>query len=169
MADMSQKAAYAMLKKALAKTKLPTSKGEKRQASADEFMLMMPEPHQGHWQFKHAGTRNYVFVNARSGKLVVPQTNKPFMRGEFDEGTQWDFATTLPMLEQIREELAGELDEGKDLPLRELEAKASRVMDQLAQWYHYGKKDPKLLANAKAAAKDLPRLAQEIVKGIEKL
>lgn len=80
------KKAFALLKKALAKVALPTSKGGKRTASPNEFMLMVPKPIEGYWQFKHAASRNYVFVNVKTGVMAVPQTKKPFMMGTFDEG-----------------------------------------------------------------------------------
>ena len=62
---------------------LPTEDGGSRHVSATEFMLMQPDPVQGHYQFKHSRTRNYVFLNARRGILVVPQTDQAFKRGFF--------------------------------------------------------------------------------------
>jgi hypothetical protein len=68
---------------------VPVEQGgtERRKATADEFMLMQPLPMKTkggwYWQFKHAKTRNYVFLNAEKGTLVIPTTNQPFKRGEF--------------------------------------------------------------------------------------
>ena len=45
-----------------------------------EFMLMS-EIIEGSIPFKNRYTRNYIFVN--DGILEVPQTDEPFMRGEF--------------------------------------------------------------------------------------
>lgn len=80
-----QEEAWDWLKNALRRQKLPTSSGVPRQVDAREFMLMNPEPVKGQWQFKHSDTRNYVFIDARSGKMTVPQTAQPFMKGEFDK------------------------------------------------------------------------------------
>jgi len=77
--------AWEQLKAYLRRNKLPTSTGRDRFVDVSEFMLMQPKPVRGHWQFKHSGTRNYVFVEARSGRVVVPKTDKPFNRGEFDK------------------------------------------------------------------------------------
>jgi len=51
-----------------------------RYLTASEFMFMGHR--EGADQFKHIVTRNYIFV--RDGKLIVPQTNKVFLRGFFD-------------------------------------------------------------------------------------
>ena len=67
---------------ALKKEKLPTRKGEMRQAEPGEFMLMNVTP-SGVAQFKHSDTRNYVFLKA-DGSLEVPRTKEPFFQGEFD-------------------------------------------------------------------------------------
>ena len=45
-----------------------------------EFMLMS-ENIEGSIPFKNRYTRNYILVN--DGVLEVPQTDEPFMRGEF--------------------------------------------------------------------------------------
>ena len=45
-----------------------------------EFILMS-ENIEGSIPFKNKFTRNYIFVN--DGMLEVPQTDEPFMRGEF--------------------------------------------------------------------------------------
>ena len=82
--------AFAQLTAALAHTKLPTSDGKKRTADADEFMFMPLLGHYGageakHWAFKHSTTRNYVMVDRKTGKLTIPSSGKPFMKGVFDE------------------------------------------------------------------------------------
>lgn len=74
--------AFKLLEEALKGTLLPTESGGCRRASADEFMLMLPEPKNGWWQFKHAHTRNYLFVH-ETGKVNIP-SGQPFMRGYFD-------------------------------------------------------------------------------------
>jgi len=43
--------AFKLLEEALKSTLLPTESGGCRRASADEFMLMLPEPKNGWWQF----------------------------------------------------------------------------------------------------------------------
>ena len=62
-----------------------TSTGGQRFASADEFMLMGKTEGGFHtiFQFKHRTTRNYVFIEGET--LIVPRTDKPYMRGFFDE------------------------------------------------------------------------------------
>lgn len=77
--------AWAWLTDALKHRRLPTSNGQDRVVAPSEFMLMNEEPRGGRWQFKHHDTRNYVFVDAKNGKLIVPQTTEPFMRGQFDK------------------------------------------------------------------------------------
>lgn len=74
--------AFSLLETALKTTLLPTEKGGCRRGSADEFMLMIPEPKDGWWQFKHAHTRNYIFIH-ESGRVNIP-TGAPFMQGYFD-------------------------------------------------------------------------------------
>lgn len=74
---------FALLEEVLKTTQLPTQTGSARTASAEEFMLMAPTPKGGWWQFKHAHTRNYLFVH-ESGKVNIP-TGQPFMLGYFDE------------------------------------------------------------------------------------
>lgn len=74
--------AFERLTKALkAYGPLPTEKGKPRVAQANEFMYMQ-QTSDGTFQFKHADTRNYVFVKP-DGKLVIP-TGGSFMRGFFD-------------------------------------------------------------------------------------
>lgn len=89
----SEAAAWDALSRILSKMKLPVKQGgtETRTNSPREFMLMQPLPvkasgWQGtgyYWQFKHAETRNYLFVNAEKGTVYIPTTPQPFMRGEF--------------------------------------------------------------------------------------
>ena len=69
---------------ALSKTKLDTSSGQRRTVSPDEFMLMNPRPTDNGWEFKHTFTRNYIFIDSKTGKVVVQKTGKPFYRGMFD-------------------------------------------------------------------------------------
>lgn len=83
------KVAFKALDMQLKRTKLSTSSGEDRIASADEFMLMNPtgqatgDPKKA-WAFKHRKTRNYVYLDSM-GKLWVPKTSKDFHKGTFDE------------------------------------------------------------------------------------
>ena len=49
---------------------------------AEDFMLMDTEPNRGQYSFKHYDTRNYVFMTT-AGRIIVPRTDKPFMKGEF--------------------------------------------------------------------------------------
>ena len=76
--------AFNKLKSALRQTKLPTEKGDMRQAGVDEFMLMNMAQGGSKAMFKHGDTRNYVILDMKSGKLDVPRTSKPFFRGYFD-------------------------------------------------------------------------------------
>jgi len=77
------KKAWDALKKGLSKEELPTSRGTTRKASVDEFELM-PTEREDVWAFKHCDTRNYLFVNKGTGKLVIYKSSKPFFKGEFD-------------------------------------------------------------------------------------
>lgn len=76
--------AFNKLKSALRRTKLPTEKGDMRQADVGEFMLMNMAQGGSKAMFKHGDTRNYVVLDMKSGKLDVPRTSKPFFRGYFD-------------------------------------------------------------------------------------
>lgn len=78
-ADLDE--AFGALGKALRRQKLPMEDGGTYRSNPDEFMLM--DEHQGHWRFKHSGSRNYVLVNKRTGKLIIPALNKPFFMGTF--------------------------------------------------------------------------------------
>lgn len=80
-----QEQAWAWLTDALKHRRLPTSTGDDRQVAPGEFGLAVPDPVRGQWQFKHHDTRNYVFIDAKNGKMTVPQTTTPFMRGTFDK------------------------------------------------------------------------------------
>jgi hypothetical protein len=74
--------AFERLTKALkAYGPLPTEKGKPRGALANEFMYMQ-QTSDGTFQFKHADTRNYVFVRP-NGKLEIPKGGS-FMQGFFD-------------------------------------------------------------------------------------
>ena len=53
-----------------------------RHLTVSEFMYMGHR--NGHDQFKHVVTRNYIFVRKIDNKLIVPLTNEPFMLGFFD-------------------------------------------------------------------------------------
>jgi len=74
--------AFERLTKALkAYGPLPTEKGKPRVAQANEFMYMQ-QTSDGTFQFKHADTRNYVFVRP-TGKLEIPKGGS-FQLGFFD-------------------------------------------------------------------------------------
>lgn len=76
--------AFERLTKALkAYGPLPTKKGKPRVAQAKEFMYMQ-QTSDGTFQFKHADTRNYVFVvSFGNGRLEIPKGGA-FMHGFFD-------------------------------------------------------------------------------------
>jgi hypothetical protein len=76
--------AYGLLVDALdAYGPLPTEDGNSAVRPPCDFTLMNPNPVNGFWQFKHYITRNYVLVNAETGELVVPTTDRAFFRGYF--------------------------------------------------------------------------------------
>ena len=96
------KQAWEWLKEGLRKQKLPTENGTPRQATVGEFMLMTGKPVAVRgmrggpfWQFKHAGTRNYVLIEDGTGKMIVPQTTQPFFRGTFDKFAKEDVAVIV--------------------------------------------------------------------------
>lgn len=87
--EKAQNQAFTWLKKALGKKKLDTEHGDKRHVPAKEFMMMAPravgKPGQVKtWQFKHAPTRNYVYIAAGTGEMIVPKSKRPFNLGYFD-------------------------------------------------------------------------------------
>lgn len=61
---------------------LPTRQGKPRKADPAEFMYMQRDPSSGTFLFKHADTRNYVYVSP-TGKLEIP-TGGSFRQGVFD-------------------------------------------------------------------------------------
>jgi hypothetical protein len=107
--------AFALLAKALSKTMLDTKSGEKRRANANEFMLMNFA--KGNALFKHHDTRNYVFVDMRTGKMTVPKTKKAFNLGYFD------------VFEDVEP-----LDEGSRFMLRTAKTIAKKAKVKVDRW-----------------------------------
>lgn len=62
---------------------IDASRSLPERVSAEDFMLMSLDLNDGCYAFKNCDTRNYVFLNATSGELIVPKTSHAFMRGEF--------------------------------------------------------------------------------------
>ncbi len=59
--------------------------GLTRVVRAGEFMLMFQPSSPGNEvAFKHKDTRNYVYMNEKTGHLRVPQSDEPFHLGFFD-------------------------------------------------------------------------------------
>lgn len=58
------RAAWALLKERLRKTKLPTIKGRTVPCTINDFMLMKGD-HRGNFYFKHRVTRTYLIVKSR--------------------------------------------------------------------------------------------------------
>lgn len=83
LTDADIRRGFNKLTKALSETKLPCKNGPHRWATADEFMCMGYDFSRGHWQFKHADSRNYLFVG-KDGRLNIPMTDEPFFLGYFD-------------------------------------------------------------------------------------
>ena len=75
--------AYVHLADELRRNKLPLSDGTYRTAKPKEFMLM--DSTDRVWRFKHSDSRNYLYVDKRTKKIVIPATGKPFNMGTFDK------------------------------------------------------------------------------------
>ena len=83
---------YPILAQTLREQKLPCENGPARFASADEFMIMHRNESGREIGFKHADTRNYLYLRLRfdrhSGTEVWvmewPVGAEPFHRGWFD-------------------------------------------------------------------------------------
>jgi hypothetical protein len=82
--EQDVKEAFTILGEKLKKERLETESGKLRHASPDEFMLM--DMTDVYWRFKHAPTRNYLYVerNTKRHNIVVPNDGKPFFMGYFD-------------------------------------------------------------------------------------
>jgi len=80
-----------MLTEAIHKFGIPREPGGQpdKKVNANEFMFMQTA--KGYHQFKHSKSRNYVFLKATGVKsprdLVVPATDKPFMKGIFPKAS----------------------------------------------------------------------------------
>jgi hypothetical protein len=84
--EAQKNAAFERLEVALAKVQLSDDSGQKRTASADEFMLMPGSRYGAEWwAFKHCDSRNYLFVHRTRRLLKVPATPEAFMRGTFEK------------------------------------------------------------------------------------
>jgi hypothetical protein len=72
---------FVMLEHSLKTIPLPKSDGSWRYAQADEFMLMGISG--GVVMFKHRDTRNYIWMDKRTGAISIP-IGGAFHRGVFD-------------------------------------------------------------------------------------
>jgi len=106
--------AYERLTKALKDYgPLPTEKGKPRVVKANEFMYMQMHL-DGAFQFKHSGTRNYVFVQP-TGKLEIP-TGGSFMLGFFDSFQEDVELTQFRRLSTLQSERTQAVYEAKAFP-----------------------------------------------------
>lgn len=105
-AETGKNDAYMSLGQALSKLKLPTSTGESRQVDPQEFVYRgqhIDETGKTSWvHFKHRDTRNNVHLDLQGLKLVIPKSDEPFHRGEFDKVEHSDVYTRLRSLAGIK-------------------------------------------------------------------
>lgn len=98
--------AYLSLTQALSALKLPTSTGESRQVDPKEFVYRgqhIDEHGKTSWvHFKHRDTRNNLHLDLQGQTLVIPKSNEPFQRGEFDKVEHSDVLTRLRDLSGIK-------------------------------------------------------------------
>jgi len=76
---------WARLQDAINNNRLPGYNGGTVRTTLDDWMLMYLEAN-GTAAFKHRDTRNYIYVQS-DGELVVPQTDSPWHRGVFTDGS----------------------------------------------------------------------------------
>lgn len=105
-AETGKNDAYLSLSQALSKVKLPTSTGEDRQVDPKEFVYRgqhIDETGKTSWvHFKHRDTRNNVHLDLQGLTLVIPKSNEPFHRGEFDKVEHSDVYARLRSLAGIK-------------------------------------------------------------------
>lgn len=81
--------AYKSLTAALDKHMLPTRKGEDRTCDSKEFMYQGRHVDEtgntAMVHFKHRDTRNHLLLDLNDQQIIIPKSDKPFHRGEFDK------------------------------------------------------------------------------------
>lgn len=135
------KKAFSMLQTGLGKKELEVNKtGMKRYVDNSEFDFMGKA--KGHYQFKHKLSRNYVFIDEKTGNMVVPKSDKPFMHGYFPAGPE--------QMKAVPHEISSELGELERLVRR---LKMAVEKDAISGAYNHSKKIIELSTKMHEAAK----------------